>query len=238
MNKRDNNLIYVVEDDPEIVRLIAESLERFDFQYELFRYGRDLLQRIQVQAPNLCILDLGLPDMDGMQVLHELRDKHRFGLLIVTARTETPDRVLGLELGADDYMVKPFEPRELIARVRSVLRRYFPAASKEATVTAKVASFAGWRFNLGTNQLVSPDGAEENLSVADARLLTKLLENPNIILSREQLLLGRDEDVLDRSIDLRISRLRRRFENHEPKTKLIKTVYGAGYLFSTLVTWN
>lgn len=238
MSKRDNNLIYVVEDDPEIVRMIAESLDRFDFRYELFRYGRDLLQRLQTQTPNLCILDLGLPDMDGMQVLHELRDRHRFGLLIVTARTETPDRVLGLELGADDYMAKPFEPRELIARVRSILRRYFPASGRSQELTARIATFAGWQFNLGTNQLTSPGGKEENLSVADARLLTKLLENPNIILSREQLLMGRDEDVLDRSIDLRISRLRRRFEAHEPKSKLIKTVYGAGYLFSTLVTWS
>ena len=230
--------ILVIDDEPQIRKFLHISLGANGYdviEAETAGLGVSLAETTK---PDLIILDLGLPDMDGMQVLHQLRDRHRFGLLIVTARSDTPDRVLGLELGADDYMVKPFEPRELIARVRSVLRRYFPAVAQGAEPSARCASFSGWRFNLGTNQLTAPDGHEENLSVADARLLTKLLENPNIILSREQLLSGRDEDVLDRSIDLRISRLRRRFEEEGSKTKLIKTVYGAGYLFSTVVSWS
>ena len=144
----------------------------------------------------------------------------------------------GFELGADDYVVKPFEPREMIARVRSILRRYPGPVLLPANPDLRVAEFAGWRFEPGSNTLTSPGGQSETLSTAEAQLLSVLLAHPNHILTREQLLDGRDVSALDRSIDLRISRLRRRFEENPQYAKLIKTVYGAGYLLAATVSWN
>ena len=144
---------------------------------------------------------------------------------------------MGLELGADDYVVKPFEPRELIARVRSILRRYQPEPAADAEPPG-VAQFVGWRFERATHRLISPEGEEDTLSLADSQLLIAFLERPNQILSREQLLAGRDVCALDRSIDLRVSRLRKRFEQGGHSGKFIKTVYGAGYLLAATVSWG
>jgi len=135
-------------------------------------------------------------------------------------------------------VVKPFEPRELIARVRSILRRYPGQPELPADPAKRVAEFAGWRFAPGSNTLTSPAGQEETLSTAEAQLLSVLLAHPNHILTREQLLGGRDVAALDRSIDLRISRLRRRLEENPQHARLIKTVYGAGYLLAATVTWS
>jgi len=234
---RKPELIYVVEDEAAIARLIADTLERFGYRTELFRHAEAFFHGLRQQAPDLVILDLGLPDMDGMTVLQQMRGKHACGLLVVTGRGDTHDRVMGLELGADDYMVKPFEPRELIARARSILRRYpGPAAAVEPA--RRVAEFAGWRFEPHSNTLTAPGGEAETLSTAEAQLLGVLLAHPNHILTREQLLDGRDVSALDRSIDLRISRLRRRLEENPQHAKLIKTVYGAGYLLAATVSWS
>ncbi|MCB1955168.1 MAG: response regulator transcription factor [Rhodocyclaceae bacterium] len=238
MAEKQKELIHVVEDEPAVASLICKTLDGFGYRYEVFRSGGEFLRSLKTQLPQVAILDLGLPDMDGMEVLHQVRARHRFGLLIVTGRTDTHDRVMGLELGADDYMVKPFEPRELIARVRSILRRYMPPTPDPATTAVRCARFNGWRFELGTHLLVSPDGKEDSLSLAEAQLLTAFLERPNQILSREQLLAGRDVTALDRSIDLRVSRLRRRLEENPVHAKMIKTVYGAGYLMAAEVGWE
>ena len=235
---KDTPLIFVVEDEADIARLIASTLGEYGFRTETFGTGRALLSRARRAQPELAILDLGLPDMDGMTVLQQMRGKHSCGLLIVTGRGDTHDRVMGLELGADDYVVKPFEPRELIARVRSILRRYPGQVMLPADPAQRVAEFAGWRFAPGSNTLTSPSGQEETLSTAEAQLLSVLLAHPNHILTREQLLGGRDVSALDRSIDLRVSRLRRRFEEDPQHAKLIKTVYGAGYLLAATVTWS
>lgn len=237
MSDKGQALIHVVEDDAGVARLITGTLARFGFRHAVFPSGGDFLRQLRVQQPDLAILDLGLPDMDGMEVLQQLRGRYRFGLLIATGREDTHDRVMGLELGADDYVVKPFEPRELIARVRSILRRYQPEPPDEGG-GRRVASFAGWHFECATHRLVSPDGAEDTLSLAESQLLVAFLERPNQILSREQLLSGRDVSALDRSIDLRVSRLRKRFEQGGHSGKFIKTVYGAGYLLATAVSWN
>jgi DNA-binding response OmpR family regulator len=147
--------------------------------------------------------------------------------------------VLGLELGADDYLVKPFEPRELVARVRSILRRYQRAAAPEPGGTDRsVAVFGPWRFDSSRHSLIRADGSETSLSAAEAVLLLALVRRPNRILSREQLLGERDVDPFDRSIDVRISRLRRKLDDDPHSPKLIKTVYGAGYLFSAQVSWE
>lgn len=237
MQSHSSTLIHVIEDDPSIGRQICETLEKFSYRARLFRTGNDYLQHLERETPSLCILDLGLPDLDGMEVMRRMRKHHRFGVLIVTGRTDTSDRVLGLELGADDYVTKPFEARELIARVRSILRRYTPQEFEHDRPEIRFARFAGWQFELRTYRLISPDGHEETLGLAEAQLLLTLLERPNQILSREQLLFGRDVSALDRSIDLRVSRLRRRLEENPQHAKLIKTVYGAGYLFSAVVSW-
>ena len=231
---RHAELIYIVEDDPAIARLIASTLEKYDFPSARFDSGSALLRQLERQAPALCILDLGLPDMD--EVMQRIRDRHGFGLLILTGRADTHDRVTGLELGADDYMVKPFEPRELIARVRSILRRYRLDRSSDRP-PRRIAEFAGWRFDTATHELTAPDGHLEALGLAEATLLRRFLERPNQILSREQLLDEQQIEALDRSIDLRVSRLRKRLEENPRHARLIRTVYGAGYLFGAEVTW-
>ena len=230
-------VIFVLEDEPDIARLICASLTEYGFRCEHLRTGREFLARAHSASPDLCIVDLGLPDMDGMQVVRELQDGTPCAVLILTGRNELTDRVLGLELGADDYIVKPFEPRELVARVRSILRRYQRAAIPEAVSERSSAHFAGWVFDSSRHALTAPDGRELSLSAAEAGLLATLLRRPNKILSREQLLGERDVDPFDRSIDVRISRLRRKLDDDPQNPRLIKTVYGAGYLFSAQVEW-
>ncbi|MCC4115608.1 response regulator transcription factor [Aromatoleum toluclasticum] len=236
-------LILVLEDEPDIARIICSALSGYGFRSEHLRTGRELLARAHQTSPDLVIVDLGLPDMDGMQVVRELQDGSPCAVLILTGRNDLTDRVLGLELGADDYIVKPFEPRELVARVRSILRRYTRAAAPDAPGDAAppertVARFGNWQFDTGRHSLVHTDGSETSLSSAEAALLLTLVRRPNKILSREQLLGERDVDPFDRSIDVRISRLRRKLGDDPHSPKLIKTVYGAGYLFAAQVGWE
>lgn len=238
MTARAAELIYIVEDDPAVARVISSTLDSFGFRWERFPSGGAFLRALRGRAPALAILDLTLPDMDGLDILQELRHRRPCGVLVVTGRADVHDRVMGLELGADDYVIKPFEPRELIARVRSILRRAHPPVEERGGATYSCAAFAGWRFDLNTLSLTDPDGRTESLSMAEAGLLRALLERPNQILTREQLLDGRDVVAQDRSIDLRISRLRRRLEEDPKHARLIKTVYGAGYLFTAQVTWS
>lgn len=236
MFPKRNELIYIVEDDAGVAQLIRQTLEKYGFTTQSFASGHEFLQHLKVQQPDLCILDLGLPDVDGMDIIHHLRDDCGFGVLIVSGRTDIHDRVMALEFGADDYMIKPFEPRELIARVRSVLRRH--ATSFRNTSAVRYAEFAGWRFEPGTHRLSSPEGKTLTLSYAEAQLLNTLLEAPNQIHTREQLLGDRSLDALDRSVDLRISRLRKHLEENPQHARLIKTVYGAGYLLTCQVEWH
>ena len=234
----DSPLVFIVEDEPDIARLIATSLAEYGFRSETFGTGRSLLARARKVQPELAILDLGLPDMDGLQVLRLLQEQHPCAALILTGRDGLTDRVLGLELGADDYLVKPFEPRELVARVRSILRRYQKAAPPSEPGGPGAARFAGWHFDIGRLSLTHDDGREVSLSAAEAALLQSLLKRPNKILTREQLIGERELDPFDRSIDVRISRLRRKLEDDPQDPKIIKTVYGAGYLLCAAVVWE
>ena len=232
-------LILLVEDDEGIARLLALTLQEYGFDARWEKCGGDLLKRLETVEPRLCIVDLGLPDMDGLEVVRAIRAKSRCGVLILTGRGHAVDRVMGLELGADDYVVKPFEPRELVARVRSILRRCAPDPEPVApTGASRVAEFAGWRFEAATNRLTSPEGQEHDLSTAEALLLLGFLERPNRIQTREQLMGDRDVSPFDRSIDVRISRLRRKLEPDPQNPKLIRTVYGAGYLLAAGVNWR
>ncbi len=227
-------LIAIVEDDPDVARIIEQVLRDFSLRTIWYRSAGDLLRRLRTLSPDLCIIDLGLPDMDGIEAMQRVRAQSSCGILILTGRAHVSDRVMGLELGADDYVLKPFEPRELVARVRSILRRRENTA---APGTRQVAEFSGWRFNLGNNTLSAPNGEEHALSTAEAELLKVFVQNPNRILQREKLMGTRDLAPTDRAIDVRISRLRRKLEPDPQSQALIKTVYGAGYLFLATVNW-
>ncbi len=230
-----NALIVIVEDDPDVARIIEQVLKDFSFRTVWCRSAGDLLRRLRSLTPDLCIIDLGLPDMDGLEVMQRVRSQSACGIIILTGRAHISDRVMGLELGADDYILKPFEPRELVARVRSILRRRESAQNSPAR---QIAEFSGWHFNLGNNTLHAANGEEHQLSTSEAELLKVFVNNPNRILQREQLMGSRDVSPTDRSIDVRISRLRRKLEPDEASPALIKTVYGAGYLFLATVNWK
>ncbi|CAA7624986.1 Transcriptional regulatory protein AruR [Candidatus Terasakiella magnetica] len=232
--------LYLIEDDPDIRRLVREVLEGYGYAVQSFGNGKDARTAIRREPPDLCIVDLGLPDMDGLTLVRELWEDVRFGVIILTGRGDVSDRVLGLELGADDYIVKPFEPRELVARVNSVIRRRDQLATAAGTVGSGKAHFADWLFDVGNLSLAAADGRQESLTAAEASLLIALLKSPKRVLSREQLQgddLERDDFAFDRSIDVRISRIRKKIETDPKAPRLIKTVYGAGYLFTAEVSW-
>ena len=226
--------IAIVEDDPDVAKIIEQVLGDFGFRTVWCRSASDLLRRLRTLSPDLCIIDVGLRDMDGIEAMQRVKAQSACGILILTGRAHVSDRVMGLELGADDYIVKPFEPRELVARVRSIVRR---RESSEAPAR-QIAEFSGWRFNLANNRLTSPDGEEHALSTAESELLKVFINNPNRILQREKLMGTRDLAPTDRAIDVRISRLRRKLEPDAHSPAFIKTVYGAGYLFLATVTWS
>ncbi|WP_421863815.1 response regulator transcription factor [Motiliproteus sp.] len=234
-------LIYVIEDERDIAEMVCNELQSFGFATEIFRTGAQASQAIRRRPPVLCIVDLGLPDMDGMALVRELCEQKRIGVMIVTGRGSLPDRVLGLELGADDYLTKPFDPRELVARVNSLIRRLDQIGQPETRPTPKVAQFGDWRFDPATLTLVRRDGHLERLSSAESELLMVLLKAPQQILNRDRLmgdLLGRDSIPYERSIDVRMSRIRKKLEDDPKRPKLIKTVYGVGYLLSVPVDWQ
>ena len=231
-----DKLLYILEDDPLVARTLSQTLGEYGYDCRWFPTAAELLAGLQPQAPALAIVDLGLPDRDGLEVVRELQKKCDCGVMILTGRGFVSDRVLGLELGADDYVVKPFEPRELVARIRSILRRRGRAgAPAEAR---QRACFETWRFDPASFALTDGDGHEEVLSAAEARMLQVFLERPSRVLTREQLAGGQELLPYDRSIDVRISRLRRKLRDDPHNPRLIKTVYGAGYLLATSVTWE
>lgn len=233
-------LILVVEDDRDVGRLICSTLEGYGYRTEHFVLARDLMNRLRHSRPALVIVDLGLPDRDGLQVVRDLQEAGSFPIIILTGRGHTSDRVLGLEFGADDYVVKPFEPRELVARVRSVLRRFERAA--EALPAGNTARFAGWSFETESQTLTAPDGTAIVLGTAESDLLKALLRRPNRILSRAFLLDlkgdAADPGPFDRSIDVRMSRLRKRLGEDPHDPRILKTIYGAGYMLCAQVGWE
>ena len=237
--QRPRPQVLIVEDEPDVARLIERSLRDYAIDTVWCRNARELFERLGQLKPDACIIDLGLPDMDGLEVMKRTRAACNCGLLIVTGRSDVSDRVVGLELGADDYITKPFEPRELVARVRSVIRRRDGAGREQAGggQQVEVAVFAGWRFAPATNMLIAASGERSAISAAEAELLNAFLRSPNRILQRDTLI-GRELLPSDRSIDVRVSRLRRKLENDPQHPDLIKTVYGAGYLFLGKVSWE
>jgi len=226
--------VLIVDDDEQIRQLLHEYLAGFGINVTGVTDGTAMAVELEKYPYDLVILDLMLPGEDGLSLCRSLRTKSDIPILMLTARGEAMDRVVGLEVGADDYIVKPFEPRELVARIQSILRR--SRAGRENVNQKKEAEFLGWRLDMILRQLVSPEQIVIPLSNAEFRLLAVLVEHPNRVLTREFLLdeaRGRGMELFDRSIDILISRVRQKL-NDDPRTPtLIKTVRGEGYLFDT-----
>lgn len=228
--------ILIVDDDAQIRQLLSDYLAGFGMSVVAVADGKAMSVVLEKESFDLIILDLMLPGEDGLSLCRNLRAKSDIPILMLTARGEAMDRVVGLEVGADDYIVKPFEPRELVARIQTILRR--ARGSRESIKEQKEAVFMGWRLNYILRQLVSPEELVIPLSNAEFRLLTVLVEHPNRVLTRDFLLdeaRGRNMDMFDRSIDILISRVRQKL-NDDPRTPaMIKTVRGEGYLFDAKV---
>jgi len=226
--------ILLVDDDPPIRELICGYLARFSIQARGVGDGREMRQALAEEAFDLIVLDLMLPGEDGLSLCRALRRDSGIPILMLTAQCEPADRIIGLELGADDYMAKPFEPRELVARIQSVLRRTQDNRHAPRKAPRTCVSFDGWKLDGVLHQLHSPAGVMVPLSNAEVRLLWVFIEHPRQVLSREQLLdatRGRTIEAFDRSIDLQVSRLRQKLGDDPRAPQLIKTVRGEGYLF-------
>ncbi|MDT3737563.1 MAG: response regulator [Denitratisoma sp.] len=232
MNKR----ILVVDDDPELRELLRGYLGGNGFEVDVAADGAAMRSRIAAAAPDLVILDLMLPGEDGLALCRALRAASATSalpILMLTARGEDTDRIVGLEMGADDYLPKPFNPRELLARIRSILRRAGENAAREAP--ARALAFAGWTLDLGARHLVGADGVVVPVSNGEFKLLRAFAENPFRVLSRDQLmdvLAGREAGPFDRSVDVMVHRLRRRLDDDAREPQLIKTVRSEGYMLA------
>lgn len=231
-------MILVVDDDHDIRSLLAEYLDGNGYQTLSASDGAGMWRVLETAKPDLLVLDLNLPGEDGLVLCRNLRAKSRLPIIMLTARGDPVDRILGLEMGADDYLAKPFEPRELLARIRSVLRRTHTLPPKLEPQAARRMHFAGWTLDLSARHLLDPQGVTIALSGAEFRLLRIFLEHPNRVLNRDQLLnlaKGRDADPFDRSIDLQVSRLRQKLGDDAKSPQLIKTVRSEGYVLAAEV---
>jgi DNA-binding response OmpR family regulator len=233
MNATTAPHILVIDDDSDICDLIAEYLGNNDMRVSVGQSGREMFEVFDRESIDLVLLDLKLPGEDGMQLALALRERATVPIVLLTGRKEEADRVMGLELGADDYITKPFSPRELLARVRAVLRRYqVQATLPERDSTRRAFRFSGWELNLRTRRLTSPEGRAVELSNGEFSLLSALCRAPRRVLSRDQLLsMSRlhEGEVYDRTIDVQIRRLRLKIEVDATLPLLIVTERGAGY---------
>ena len=236
MDKTD--CILIVDDDPEIRGLLVNYLSRNELEAVAARDGREMWQKLDRHAVDLIVLDLMLPDTDGLTLCRELRVKSSIPVLMLTARGEETDRIIGIEMGADDYLVKPFNPRELLARIKTILRRTRALPPNLRPEQARCLCFAGWCLDTAARLLTSPDGVATPLSGGEYRLLRILLDHPNRVLTRDQLTemtQGREAEAYDRAIDVQVSRLRQRLRDDSREPELIKTVRGEGYVLASTV---
>jgi two-component system, OmpR family, response regulator len=229
--------ILLVDDDIQIRQLLSDYLSNFGMDVIAVADGKSMNDELLKGEFDLIILDLMLPGEDGLALCRDLRAESDIPILMLTARGETMDRIIGLEVGADDYIVKPFEPRELVARIQNVLRRT-KGTREFGRKQEDVAYFTGWRLNYVLRQVISPDELVIPLSNAEFRLLKVFIEHPGRVLTRDFLLdqaRGRSMELFDRSIDLLVSRLRQKLGDNSRTPALIKTVRGEGYLFDAKV---
>ena len=231
--------ILVVDEQKEICEVVQQYLSSEGYRVSVANDGGGMRRVMESAEVDLVILDLMLPGEDGLTLARQLREESTVGIIILTGRGETVDRIIGLEMGADDYLPKPFHLRELLARVKSVLRRASSRAQKEKPSGSRArARFAGWHLDLSTRELVSPDGGEVRLTTGEFDLLAAFVNNANQVLSRDRLLdLARNREAgpFDRTIDVQVGRLRRKLEPDPQKPTMIKTVRGTGYIFTPTV---
>jgi DNA-binding response OmpR family regulator len=237
--------IAVLDDEVDITGLLSNYLQGRGFRVTELHNGRSLMALMAADAPDLVLLDLGLPGEDGFSIARQLREHWRCGLVIVTGRGDAVDKVVGLEVGADDYVTKPFDLRELLARIKAVLRRTGAATEAPAPTAAAatpsrgVLHFAGWALDTAARRLVSPRGDEVILTSGEFDLLCAFAEHPGRVLSRDFLLertRGREAGPYDRTIDVQVGRLRKKLEDDAETPQIIKSVRGAGYILVPPVT--
>jgi len=230
--------ILVVDDDAAIRELIREYLSEHDFKVSMAESGAEMDKVLGTsEMVDLVILDLKLPDEDGLAIARRLRESLDLPIIILTGRKEEADRIMGLELGADDYVTKPFSQRELMARIKAVLRRTEGKRAKRRGESVRAFRFSGWELNTGTRKLKGPDGKNVELTNSEYSLLVAFLKAPQRILTRDQLLESSrlHDDIYDRSIDVQILRLRRKIEESPNQPTLIRTERGAGYYLNSTV---
>ena len=230
--------VLIVDDDREIRSLLAQYLEKHEFRTTAVADGKEMRRVLERSHVDLLVLDLMLPGEDGLSLCRELRSRSQLPVIMLTARGDDVDRIVGLELGADDYVAKPFNPRELLGRIKAVLRRAVHAPRDPSPENVRAFRFAGWRLDTVARALISAEGRAVALSGAEYRLLAVLLGAGNRVLTRAQLtelLRGRDADPFDRSIDVRVSRLRQILGDDARAPQIIKTVYGEGYVIGVSV---
>jgi len=230
--------VLVVDDDAEIRLLLHDYLERNGYRAIAVADGKGMWSVLDKSRIDLIVLDLMLPGADGLTLCRDLRARSDLPVIMLTARGEDTDRIVGREMGADDYLAKPFNPRELLARIKVILRRARSAAGASDPARAHRLCFAGWALDIAARSLLSPAGVVVSLSGAEHRLLRVFLDRPNRVLSRDQLMeltQGHAADVLDRSIDALVSRVRHRLDEDAREPRIIKTVRGEGYVLAASV---
>ncbi|MDG1457944.1 MAG: response regulator transcription factor [Pseudoprimorskyibacter sp.] len=229
-------LIAILDDEPEIRRILADALETAGYQTQSFGRATEFEAALRRVTPDLCLVDLGLPDRDGLTLVHRLALELGATVIIISGRAQVQDRVTGLELGADDYIIKPFEPAEVVARVRARLR-----SQRNQTNSTDQARFHDWTVFFNRYVLQSPDGRTISFSHAEGEVLRLFLQSPNRLITRAQMqeyLGGAASESFDRAMDVRISRLRTKLGEDPRNPKIIKTIYGAGYIFLSDVAWQ
>ncbi len=229
-------LVTILDDEPEIRNLLSDALEEAGFDTLSFGRARSFEAALATRTPDVCLVDLSLPDTDGLTLVHRLALEQGAVVIIISGRAQVQDRVTGLELGADDYIIKPFDPAEVVARIRARLR-----GAKSVGSTGNTAQFKGWTAHFDRYILSDTQNEEVPFSHAEAEVLRLFLESPKRLISRTQMqeaLGGAASDSFDRAMDVRISRLRTKLREDPKNPQLIKTIYGAGYIFLGEVTWD
>ena len=226
--------VLLVDDDAKLRKLLREYLEGYGIRVLTLEDGSEVLKTIRMKSPDMVILDIMLPQRDGLDILKDIRAQYSLPVIMLTAKGEDEDRIVGLELGADDYVPKPFNPRELLARMRAVLRRFGPGNEQTAGSEKNTHIRSGGLVLNRAKQTLMADKEEIALSSTEFKLLAALMSQPNTVLSRDQLMnlaRGRDFMAFDRSIDVHISNIRAKLKSHPPLEARIKTVWGTGYMF-------
>jgi two-component system OmpR family response regulator len=235
-----NTRLLIVDDDPDILSLLTKFFRKHSFVVSVAANGEEMVTALEGAPFDLVILDLMLPGEDGLSLCRRLQQGHRVPVIMLTAMSDLTDRIVGLEMGADDYVAKPFDARELLARVKAVLRRAaaMPLSAPSHEPTRPILRFAGWGLDVARRELRSAEGTLIPLTGGEFELLLAFAEHPERVLTRDQLLdlaHGDSREVFDRSIDLQVSRLRRKLEHDVKNPSLIRTIRNGGYMFTAPV---